>query len=592
MFFPSESITLSSIHFNETIIEAIEGNDVNLNCSGNILEKTEAVWLKLVNNEWKNVNEISEMKKKSTIYEYSGNLGIKKLECEHAGKYMCQYNTIFGGQNYIVSLDVKKLTRAYMKHGILALDYVEVGKKVVIECKVIADPSLTYKIEWKLNNTKIDFANELNLIKETDNRIIIQKASRNDNGDYTCIVSTKYDGMDDAIAITRLTVWDVPNPPIVRVECRHSEAIIIWHATDQYDGIEKYTIEYETSAEPNIWKTLVQRKADQGTKLPFTLVFRWTDYRFRVIAHNRLGSSIPSKPSEICTSGQDSPYENPRGVTGMGTTPTNMVISWIPISLCRQNGSGFYYKVCWRQCSTYEWNCKNVTNSTQSYTTIEGLPTFKRYEIKVKSGNNIGEYYKNDIYIGYSGESEPTQAPANFRFINITDFDTVTLRWDPIPLESVNGNISAYVIKIWNKVDSQRNEYSFNDTTFEATIPKLLRGTMHYAQILVKNRVYDGPESEIIEFMTPLPDPSSVQSIDAYPLGSTGFLLKWTKPLEFNGRLTGYNIFYEDINGTKIERNPQIDKPEATQAKINALQPNTIYRVHIIPISNDIDGVE
>lgn len=528
------------------------------------------------------------------LYEYNNFiiLGIKKLECENAGIYMCQFNTIFGDQNYTVSLDVIKRTQAFMKGATLVLESVSAGERVVFECKVTVDPSLTYKIEWKLNNTKIDFASKLNLIIETDNRIIIKKASRNDNGDYTCIVSTNYEGMDDSIATKKLSVLDVPNPPSIRVKCTPSDAIITWHTMDQY-GIEKYTIEYETSAEPNIWKTLAQRKAGMSKKLPFTMILRWTDYRFRVIAHNVIGSSIPSEPTEICRSGQDSPYENPRGVTGEGTTPTNMIISWIPISLCRQNGSGFYYNVCWRQCSTDGWNCKNITNSTERSTTIEGLSTFTRYEIKVKSGNSIGEYYKDDIYIGYSGESEPIQAPANFKLINITDFDTVTLSWDPVPFESVNGNISAYVIRIWNKVKRQRNILEkFNDTTFEATIPKLLRGTMHYAQILVKNRAYDGPGSEILEFMTPLPDPSSVQSIDAYPLGSTGFLLKWTKPLELNGQLSGYNIFYEDNNGTKIERNPRTDNPKATQVKLNALQPNTIYRVHIVPILNDTDGIE
>ena len=111
------------------------------------------------------------------------------------------------------------------------------------------------------------------------------------------------------------------------------------------------------------------------------------------------------------------------------------------------------------------------------------------------------------------------------------------------------------------------------------------------AQIFVKNRLYAGPRSEILEFNTPLPDPSSVQSIEAHPLGSSAFLLKWTKPLQTNGKLTGYKIYYANETN-KYERNPRITDPDATQAKLNGLNPNSDYRLYITPMTNGLDGKE
>lgn len=98
---------------------------------------------------------------------------------------------------------MKKRTKASIEH-----DEPIVGKRVAIRCNVIVDPSLTYKIEWKLNNIKINFKDKTHCIKEGDNEIIIQRAELSDTGIYTCIVSTNLKRMPDAVAKTILIVTD------------------------------------------------------------------------------------------------------------------------------------------------------------------------------------------------------------------------------------------------------------------------------------------------------------------------------------------------------------------------------------------------
>lgn len=76
-----------------------------------------------------------------------------------------------------------------------------------------------------------------------------------------------------------------------------------------------------------------------------------------------------------------------------------------------------------------------------------------------------------------------------------------------------------------------------------------------------------------------------VQSLDAFPLGSSAFLLVWKPPLETNGILTGYKIYYQTVNGTEFgalrERSEQITDPNQTQAKLADLQQATKYRIYI-----------
>lgn len=73
--------------------------------------------------------------------------------------------------------------------------------------------------------------------------------------------------------------------------------------------------------------------------------------------------------------------------------------------------------------------------------------------------------------------------------------------------------------------------------------------------------------------------------LQAYPIGSTAMLLKWNKPIEINGILTGYKISYQLINGSRIgsemERHPQITDPEATSAILPSLIPKSKYRISI-----------
>lgn len=68
-------------------------------------------------------------------------------------------------------------------------------------------------------------------------------------------------------------------------------------------------------------------------------------------------------------------------------------------------------------------------------------------------------------------------------------------------------------------------------------------------------------------------------------MGSSALFLVWTKPAEPNGILTGYRIYYEPVNETRLgpllERKPHITDVEATSAKLAMLAPDTKYRIHI-----------
>lgn len=85
-------------------------------------------------------------------------------------------------------------------------------------------------------------------------------------------------------------------------------------------------------------------------------------------------------------------------------------------------------------------------------------------------------------------------------------------------------------------------------------------------------------------------------SLRAYPVGSGSMKLYWTKPAEANGILTGYRIYYQVVNGSKLdplrEREPRVSDPNELQAKLPGLLPDTKYRIHIRATTKAGEGLK
>lgn len=122
---------------------------------------------------------------------------------------------------------------------------------------------------------------------------------------------------------------DVPNAPrLLSIGCNKMDASVRWEPMgDNRAPILTYTIQHNTSFTPDIWEVAFDNVP--ATDLTYTVgMSPWANYTFRVIAKNKIGLSIPSSHSEVCTTQPDVPYKNPDNVEGKGTQPNNLVIIW------------------------------------------------------------------------------------------------------------------------------------------------------------------------------------------------------------------------------------------------------------------------
>ncbi|CAH1103068.1 unnamed protein product [Psylliodes chrysocephalus] len=512
----------------------------------------------------------------------NGDLIIADVQFDDKGNYTCYAENKLGNTSASARLDIKSHT--YITDG--PEDYeVEARTPATFRCNAVADESLDLEIIWLKGDQPIDFEGEPRFVKSSDYSLTITKTHELDSGPYTCLAKTE---LDEASAKAQLTVQDIPNAPqMLGMECHVKDATISWISMgDNRASIAYYIIQYNTSFIPEEWKDFGQvPSADTTYNVPLEA---WANYTFRVIAVNKIGQSKPSSHSDVCTTPAEVPHKNPENVRGEGDRPDNLVITWTPMPQIEHGAPGFKYRVGWKRAiDGVDYEYVDIYDYKQDRFVVPNQPSYKEYKIVVHAANELGNANVSpQEVIGYSGESEPERAPTNFTLLAIQGPTTALLSWDPVPIESVRGHFKGYKIKTWSETSLIAKEIQVQGGNSKALVSNFDPYTKNYAQVYVFNEKYNGPPSETLSFDTPEGKPGEMQDLEAYPLGSTGFLLKWDKPDKPNGILTGYNIYWSKVDSfMKVDepnpRKPQITDPNVKRAKLGGLKDGAKYRIYI-----------
>ncbi|XP_075216737.1 neuroglian isoform X2 [Lycorma delicatula] len=552
----------------------VDGRDVILTCRVFGAPKPEVKWLR---------SNLELTGGRYTTLE-NGDLRITDVNFPDAGQYTCYASNKLGNAEASGSLTVRGHTRITDEPE----DYeVAAGNTATFRCNAVTDPSLKLTIDWLNNGQEINFDTEPRFVISNDFSLTITKTNELDSGTYTCVAKTE---LDKATAQATLTVQDVPNAPkLLDVTCNKLDASLNWQPMgDNRAPILRYTIQYNTSFTRDTWEEASD--SVPATDMSYTVPMSpWANYTFRVVAWNKIGQSLPSSHSKVCSTQEDVPYKNPDNVEGKGTEPNNLVISWTPMPMIEHNAPKFHYRVYYKKdIPGAQWNTEEITDWKQNQLVIPNQETFQQYRIKVIAINSKGEANVSPKeIIGHSGEDVPLQAPSNFTLIQVTTSTSALLSWNPVPLDSVRGHFKGYKIQTWTDKEGEegmREIFVKGDAT-RALVTKFVPHSKNYARVLVYNSRYNGPPSETLGFDTPEGVPGTVQSLEAVPMGSSALFLIWKKPEQPNGILTGYKIYYQTVKGTKVgallEREPHISDPKQTKVKLAGLEPATKYRIHI-----------
>ncbi|XP_062268269.1 neurofascin homolog (chicken) a isoform X8 [Platichthys flesus] len=484
----------------------------------------------------------------------NGTLEIKRARTEDEGTYTCVANSILGTAENQVRLEVKAQTRIirFPEHQSAIR-----GSTARFNCKVKSDPSLPVTVTWTKDDKSLYLGWRL---RKDDESLTIPNVNEGDEGTYACTVKSEID-QDSASA--RLTVLDRPDPPMdldLSDPAARSVRLTWIPGNDHRSLITEFLVQFEEDRwEPGRWQNLSTYPGDLNSVILQLAPF--VNYQFRVIAINSVGQSQPSRPSPRYKTSGAAPDVITRGLRGWGSKKDNMEITWEPLLDLERNGPNLQYNVWWRRKDVgEEWS--NVTTEGSKHI-IHNTETYVPYEIKIQAINEFGKGPESNVVIGYSGEDKPTNAITDFR-VSKVDSTKANIHWKSVDPNSVQGEFKEYKLYYWREssivpglmVSKENKTKGIYSTTSEPSfiLSDLVPYSKYKILMVVANSRFEGPPSNTVEFSTKEGVPDAPRFFRINRKSFDTIYLEWDKPLEPNGILTGYQLKYQTVNGSRVGR--------------------------------------
>uniref|UniRef100_A0A915HKY2 Uncharacterized protein n=1 Tax=Romanomermis culicivorax TaxID=13658 RepID=A0A915HKY2_ROMCU len=469
---------------NQTIKKVI-GSSVDLDCDVDAAPLPTKKWTDLDGNQFEIDGE------KRQLLE-NGTLRINHLRLYDSDTYFCDVVNKFGMNQARRVLDIYKPTYFTLQLETNEKSLVA-GDDVELICAAESDERLKIDYIWTKNDRRLNNGDDRTQFRE-QNRLRLTNIAGKDSGLYACTAQTE---VDEIRTEMKLIVKDVPDAPMItNVQCMETQALIKWTASsDNNDKIKEYFVEYETNFHPGVWKSgLIEKSSDSKNEYEAAInLSPWVVHSFRVSAANSFGRGLPGYIDHVkCRTSPSIPFTNPDNVTVYGTKKDNLIINW-QVRLRNE-----------------DWHEVQIEDPEQNVLEIDGVPTYKKFEVQVRARNSAGLSNKIPFIVyGFSGQDVPSVAPEKFRVVE-SNATHVLFAWDPINEQFLNGPLAGYFVKVWPI--SQVRKRSVVGLTWEIFVPpnqnkafvKDLKPMKSYAANLVaSNSKYNSTPSEIVRFATP-----------------------------------------------------------------------------------------
>uniref|UniRef100_A0A6Q2WS02 Contactin 1 n=1 Tax=Esox lucius TaxID=8010 RepID=A0A6Q2WS02_ESOLU len=479
-----------------------------------------------------------------------GSLEILNVTRADEGQYTCFAENDRGKANstgYLSITEATKITLAPSNTD------VKVGESTSMQCAASHDSTLDITFVWTLDGRAIDFDREgshFELGKEKgDGELLIKNAHLNHAGRYTCTAQTP---VDNVTAAADLVVRGPPGPSGgVRVDDIKEKSVrLTWsRGTDNHSPISRYTVQFRDFFSQEDWRDATTSPADvEGNAETATVLdlFPWTEYEFRVIATNTLGTGEPSSPSPKVTTLEAVPVVAPSDIGGGGGTSRELTIKWTPVQPQYYYGRNFGYIIAFKPKNDLEWMKVTVADPQARHYVHKdpSIPPSTEFLVKVKAFNIKGEGPYSLTAVIYSAQDVPSEVPVSVEAKALSASEAIVW-WLPVTQHAVDG----YQIRFWrNAEDSEASSQKVvvssreNQTKLENMKP----GSQYLIEVRAFNAAGFGPPSQHVQIHTKKAPPSRPPKIIGKKLKGTSVNIAWehVEPLANESTIDGYKVLY------------------------------------------------
>uniref|UniRef100_A0A8C1SVI6 Contactin 1 n=1 Tax=Cyprinus carpio TaxID=7962 RepID=A0A8C1SVI6_CYPCA len=424
-----------------------------------------------------------------------GSLELLNVTKSDEGKYTCFAENDRGRANSSGSLSVTDATKITLAPS--SAD-ISVGESARMECAASHDPTLDLTFIWSLDAHVIDFDRDREHYEcKMVNSLLISNTQLRHAGRYSCTAQTP---VDNITVSAELVVRGPPGPPGgVRVdEVMTSSVRVTWsHGTDNLSPISKYSIQYRDVQAQQDWRDAstspvnVEGNAEMATVINLT---PWTEYEFRVIATNTLGTGPPSDPSPKITtretsefllvtvtdpqarkyvhkdskippstrfevkmkafnsqgegpfsvsafiySSQDVPAEAPTIIEARTLSATEAVVSWVMLI------SGLFRY--WRESVENEASAQRaLVSSRENHTRLDNMKPNSHYLIEVRAYNGAGYGPASQRHKIYTKKAPPSRPPKIIGTKMNYSGTTINIAWEQVEPLANESTVEGYKV--------------------------------------------------------------------------------------------------------------------------------------------------
>ncbi|XP_061776868.1 receptor-type tyrosine-protein phosphatase F-like isoform X15 [Nerophis ophidion] len=507
---------------------------------------------------------------------HSGALQIENSEESDQGKYEC-IATNSAGTRYSAPANLYVRVRRVPPRFSIPPTNQEVmpGGSVNLTCVAVGSP-MPY-VKWMMGLTE--------LTKEEDmpmGRNVLEVTNIRESGNYTCVAMSSL-GLIEATA--QVTVKALPKPPtsLIVTETTATSVTLTWDSGNP-EPVSYYMIQYRAKASENGFQEV---EGVATTRYSIGGLSPYSEYEFRVMAVNNIGRGPPSDPVETRT-GEQAPSSPPLHVQARMLSATTMLVQWEPPEEPNGHIRGFrvYYSSD-HGAPLSAWQKHNTDDS--SLTTISGLTPDITYSLRVLGFTSVGDGPPSDILQVKTQQGVPSQSSG---FEAEAELDTrILLSW----LWPVQDPIVKYELQYWEDGSDNKMHVTF-DPAGSYAVDGLKPNTLYRFSLAARSENGLGVYTQPIDARTAQSMPGAPpRKLEVEVVNSTTIRVTWKPPLQSkqHGQIRGYQVIFSRLENGEPRGQPDmldVTLPEAQEATIGGLQPDTTYSVTVAAYTTKGDG--
>ncbi|XP_069851143.1 protogenin [Dipodomys merriami] len=519
----------------------------------------------------------------------NGNLMISDVRLHHAGVYICRATTP-GTRNFTVAMaTLTVLAPPSFVEWPESLTRPRAGTaRFVCQAEGIPSP----KMSWLKNGRKIHSNGR---IKMYNSKLVINQIIPEDDAIYQCMAENSQGSVLSRARLTVVMSEDSPSAPCnVHAETMSSSAILLAWERPLYnsDKVIAYSVHYMKAEGLNNEEYQVVLGNDT-THYIIDDLEPASNYTFYIVAYMPMGASQMSDHVTQNTL-EDVPLRPPE-ISLTSRSPTDILISWLPIPAKYRRGQVVLYRLSFRLSSDSHIQVLELPGTTHEHL-LEGLKPDCVYLVRIAAATRVG-LGESSVWTSHrTPKATSVQAPKSPElYLDPLNCTTISVRWQL----GAQDRAAVRGYKLFYKEEGQQEHGPIFLRTSDLlyTLSGLDPRRKYHVRLLAYNSIEDGYQADqtvstpgcvsVRDRMVPPPPPP--HHLYAKANTSSSIFLHWRRPAFTTAQVINYTIRCNPVGLQNASLVLYLQTSE-THMLVPGLEPNTKYefavRLHVDQLSS------